>query len=182
MKQINWKEMTVEEIGALVCSHLEKQKISVVLVGGACVTIYSENQYKSADLDFVMGDYSLKELDPIMAEIDLKRGLSTMRHYENKDCPYFIEFPPAPLTVGDEFITKTETIKTKYGILRLLTPEDSVKDRLAAFYHWGDRQSLEQAILICHTRKINLEEVKRWSEKEGASEKYQYFVKALKRK
>lgn len=26
MRQINWKEMTVEEIGALVCSHLEKHQ------------------------------------------------------------------------------------------------------------------------------------------------------------
>ena len=27
-----------------------------------------------------------------------------------------------------------------------LTPTDAVKDRLAAFFHWSDRQSLEQAL------------------------------------
>lgn len=33
----------------------------------------------------------------------------------------------------------------------MLTATDSVKDRLASFYHWNDHQSLEQAILINST-------------------------------
>jgi len=51
----------------------------------------------------------------------------------------------------------------------------SVKDRLAAFYHWNDRQSLQQAALICQTRPVDMKELKRWSEKEGSPEKFQIF-------
>lgn len=179
MKKFAWEKMSVEEIGAAICSHLKAHGISTVLSGGACVTIYSDNQYESRDLDFVMADYSLKEIDPLMTQLGFKRTQS-QRHYENPECPYFIEFPPSPLTVGEEFVTKTATIKNRFGTLCLLRPVDSIKDRLAAFYHWNDRQSLEQAVLICRNKRISLKEVKEWSKKEDALEKYQYFLKMLK--
>jgi hypothetical protein len=53
------------------------------------------------------------------------------------------------------------------GTLRVISPTDCVKDRLAAYYHWGDRQSLEQAILVAEESDVDLNEIKRWSEKEG---------------
>lgn len=179
MKKFNWKEMGVEEISAAICKCLHAHNIKVTLCGGACVTIYSDNQYKSGDLDFVMTDYSLKEIDPIMEELGFIRTRNH-RHYENPECPYFVEFPPGPLTIGEELVKKRNYIKTKYGELCLLTPTDSVKDRLAAFYHWNDRQSLEQAALICKTKKIDLKEVERWSKGEGSIEKYKYFLDKLK--
>lgn len=175
----NWKKMTMAEIGAAICGRLDQYDIAVVLSGGACVTIYSDNRYESSDLDFVMSDYSLKEIDPIMAELGFKRTQG-QRYYENSQCPYFVEFPPSPLTVGEEFVKKTAIIKNKYGILRLLRPVDSVKDRLAAFYHWNDRQSLEQAIMICKAKQINMKEIERWSKNEGALPQFKYFRDALK--
>ena len=90
--------MSVIEMATVICEHLGQHNISTVLVGGTCVTIYSNNEYKSGDLDFVMGDYSLKEIDPLMEEIGFKRT-KPHRHYDNPDSPYFVEFPPAPLTV-----------------------------------------------------------------------------------
>lgn len=44
--------MTLPELAAFVCSHLGQQGIPVVLVGGSCVSIYSDNRYQTADLDF----------------------------------------------------------------------------------------------------------------------------------
>ncbi|MDO8608410.1 MAG: hypothetical protein Q7R40_17905 [Phaeospirillum sp.] len=170
--------MTVQETGAAIWDHLAKNSIKTVLSGGACVTIYSQNKYQSRDLDFVMADYSLKELDPLMEELGFGRTRNN-RHYENPDCPYFVEFPPSPLMVGEEFVNKTALIKNKYGRLRLLRPVDSVKDRLAAFYHWNDRQSLEQALMICKTKRINMKEVERWSKKEGMTEKFLFFKEQL---
>lgn len=178
MKKYHWKKMSVEEMAALICTLLDQHGIKVVLVGGTCVTIYSDNQYKSGDMDFVMPDYSLKEIDPIMAKIGFKRTKS-FRHYDSPGSPYFVEFPPSPLTIGYEFVEETAIIQTKFGKLRLLKPVDSVKDRLAAFYHWNDRQSLEQAVLICKTRRIALKEVERWSKGEGALDKFEYFCKTL---
>ncbi len=58
---------------------------------------------------------------------------------------------------------------------------DSVKDRLAAFYHWNDRQGLEQAINICSEQKIDLTEIERWSLKEEQLEKFKKFKQKLDR-
>jgi hypothetical protein len=45
--------MTMGELAAFVCSHLQRNGIHVVLSGGGCVSIYSEGRYVSYDLDFV---------------------------------------------------------------------------------------------------------------------------------
>jgi hypothetical protein len=57
--------------------------------------------------------------------------------------------------------------KLSTGILKLISPTDCVKDRLAAYYHWGDQQSLLQAILVAQQHKINFDEIRRWSLAEG---------------
>ena len=61
-----------------------------------------------------------------------------------------------------------------------MSPTDCVKDRLAAFYHWNDRQSLEQAILVSRRQAVDLKEIRRWSLKEGMAEKLAVFRKSLK--
>jgi hypothetical protein len=42
-----------------------------------------------------------------------------------------------------------------------------VKDRLAAYYHWGDRQCLEQANLVARENEVDFSELERWSLAEG---------------
>ena len=42
-----------EELAGFVSEGLRKQGIETVLVGGACVTIYSKNRYQSYDLDCI---------------------------------------------------------------------------------------------------------------------------------
>ncbi|MDP2228514.1 MAG: hypothetical protein Q8J78_13680 [Moraxellaceae bacterium] len=46
-------DMSLVELAARVTSHLEQHGIPVVLVGGGCVSVYSENRYQTSDLDFV---------------------------------------------------------------------------------------------------------------------------------
>ncbi len=60
-------------------------------------------------------------------------------------------------------------------ILKLLSPTDCIKDRLAAFYHWNDIQSLDQAILVAKGNKIDLKEIERWSINEGMIDKFKIF-------
>lgn len=157
---------------------LVEREIDAVLVGGACISIYTEYKYISYDLDFV--SYSpLKEIAKALSEIGFKKKSS--RHFVRKDCPFFIEFVAPPLAIGKEPVNKTEIIKTEKGSVVLLTPTDSTKDRLAAFYHWNDYQALEQAVMVAKSQKVNLREVKRWSEKEGFPEKYNVFIHDLKK-
>jgi hypothetical protein len=64
--------------------------------------------------------------------------------------------------------------------LKLLSPTDCVKDRLAAYYYWNDRQSLEQAILVCADNSIDMKEVERWSRNEGMTAQFDIFKRQLK--
>ncbi len=175
--KIDWKNIKIRNLAALVCNELNIGDVDAVLVGGACVSIYTDNTYVSYDLDFVSHS-SLKDIAGILSGLGFHRESS--RHFIRKDCPFFIEFVAPPVAVGSEPIRKEEIIKTHFGSLRLLTPTDSVKDRLAAYYHWNDPQALEQAIMVAKAQKVKLPEIRKWSEKEGHKEKFDKFLKMLK--
>jgi hypothetical protein len=181
MKQYHWEKMNVDEIAAAICSHLHESGLECTLSGGGCVSIYTHNQYQSSDLDFVMGDYESERIDCAMKELGFVRT-RTIRHFEHPDCPFWVEFPPSPLSVGSEIITKKKRVKTKYGTLVLLRPVDCVKDRLAAFYHWGDRQALDQAVMVAREKRVSMKELREWSEGEASLEKFKIFREYIKKR
>lgn len=157
--------MTQAELGAFVQSHLRDKGISLVLSGDAAVSIYSGGRYVSLDLDLVnvySSRFSL--IRRAMQEIGFEERA---RYFKHPDSQFFVEFPPGPLTIGDEPVRQIEEIELPTGTLRVISPTDCVKDRLAAYYHWEDRQSLEQAILVSEESDIDLDDIKRWSNKEG---------------
>jgi hypothetical protein len=78
-----------------------------------------------------------------------------------------MEFPPGPLTVGMEPVKSIRKIRLSTGILHVISPTDCVKDRLAAYYHWGDNQCLAQAAMVCKDNAVDLKEVACWSKAEG---------------
>jgi hypothetical protein len=176
--KINWKEIKIKELAALVCRNLNEKDIDAVLVGGACVSIYTKNKYVSYDLDFV-SYATLKDIAGALTGLGFKRESS--RHFVRDDCPYFIEFVAPPLSIGSERVEKTGKIETHLGGIALLTATDSVKDRLAAYYHWNDPQALEQAVMVAKSQKVNLKVIKKWSLAEGHKEKYENFLKMLKK-
>ena len=51
---INWSKISLGDFAGYISAELRKRGIDVILVGGACVTIYSLNRYQSYDLDFVL--------------------------------------------------------------------------------------------------------------------------------
>lgn len=175
--KIDWKNIGIKELAAIVSAKLNEKGIDAILAGGACVSIYTKNKYLSSDLDFVSAS-SVKEISPVLSELGFVRKSS--RHFEKEGCPFFIEFVPSPAAIGSEPIKGKNILKTRMGYITLLTPTDSVKDRLAAYYHWNDPQALEQALMLAKAQKINLKEVTRWSEKEGHKEKYNVFIRMIK--
>ena len=167
---ISLARLSIGELAAFVADHLSSRGIDVVLVGGACISIYSENRYSSFDLDFVTtGLTNRQRIRSALAEINF---VEEQRYFKNPETAYFIEFPSGPLAIGDEPPTEISTLRYSTGLLRLLSPTDCVKDRLAAYYHWKDRQSLEQAILVAGCHLIDLDEVRRWSDHEGFSNEF----------
>lgn len=174
---ISLSDLTIGELAAYIAEHLRSKGIETVLVGGACISIYSANEYSSFDLDFIItGSSTRKTVRAALAEINFKEE---NRYFTNPETPFFVEFPSGPLAIGDEPPSEISSLRFSTGILRLLSPTDSVKDRLAAFYHWKDQQSLEQAILIVKNHEIDIEEVRRWSVKEGFAEVFEKYVSRL---
>jgi len=175
MKAIS--EMSREELAAYVCTHLKKCGIEITLTGGSCVSIYSQNQYSSMDLDFIEKVYSKREF---LAKCLTGIGFyEENRYFKHPETDLFVEFPPGPLAVGNEPITDIVTIETDTGDLRIISPTECVKDRLAAYYFWNDLQCLDQAILVSKHNNINIAEIKRWSVKEGEEEKFNIFLSKL---
>jgi len=174
---MNLKDISLSDLAASICDHCRRNGIQVVLSGGACVSIYTQNEYMSYDLDFVlMSSVGRKRIKSAMKTLGFNED---GRHFRHPDTPFLVEFLSPPLSVGQEPVREIREIRRGKRILRLLSPTDCVKDRLAAFYHWNDRQSLDQAILVCRDAEVDLHEIKRWSISEGMKNRFGIFKKAI---
>jgi hypothetical protein len=101
------------------------------------------------------------------------------RYFRHADSQFFVEFPPGPLSIGEEPVKQIVEKKLSTGILKVISPTDCVKDRLAAYYHWGDQQSLSQAVLVAKRNKLNIDEIRRWSLAEGNFEEFEKIKNKL---
>jgi len=167
---------TIEELAIVVCDALLKKDINTVLTGGAVVSIYSNNEYVSSDLDFISyGDD--KKIKEVMKELGftMKEG----RYYTHPKTKLFVEFPPPPLAVGNTPIKKVAEIKKRGKILKLLTPTQCVMDRLAAYFFWDDLQCLEQAIQVAQKHPVNLREIRKWAKEDDVLDKFNIFKKKI---
>jgi len=142
-----------------------------VLSGGAAVSIHSGSRYQSFDLDFVENVSSGRErLREVLREIGF---VEKARYFVHSETEFFLDFPAGPLAVGREPVRNIEEIDFPTGKLNVLSPTECVKDRLAAYYHWSDRQSLQQALLVAECKPIDLEEIARWSRVEGKGDEFE---------
>lgn len=160
---------------------LEKAGIRAVLTGGACAAIHTAGGYFSEDVDFVLqSEPSQRGLDEVMASIGFHRRRDQYFHPTTR---FFVEFPAGPLGIGRDLAVKP--IQRRIGgtgpAIRLLSATDSCRDRLAAFYHWNDRQSLDAAVRIGLRNRININRIRAWSARESASARFQQFLRELAR-
>ncbi|WP_156820878.1 hypothetical protein [Dasania marina] len=141
-----------------------------VLVGGLAVEVYTENLYLTNDIDMVDTGYeSADQLKNIMAEIGFQKD---GRIFVNETTDISVEFPPAPLYVGDELITEISSYTHNNVQIPILKVEDVIKDRLSAFLHWGDNPSLAQAITLLMVKQLKLSSFKKFIVAEADNEKW----------
>ncbi len=95
------------------------------------------------------------------------------RYFRHPDSDLLVEFPPGPLGVGDEQVKQVDEIETPTGILRIISPTDCIKDRLAWFYHDNNHQCLQQAVLVAQENPVDLHEIERWSTREGKNREFE---------
>jgi hypothetical protein len=162
------EQTTAIELAALVSQALELAGIKATLSGGGAVSLYTHNRYRSNDLDFV----TTARRDTLAAAL-LPLGFalaSDGRHFGHPTTALFLEFPSGPLEFGRRVVHHDDVprLLTPWGPLRVITPTQCVMDRLAAFWHWHDRQSWDQAVLVASQQAIDYEELIAQAESEGA--------------
>ena len=169
---------SLEDLGALVCATLEAHGISVVLSGGAVVSIYSDAEYVSYDLDFIPTGLARK-VDTAMQSLGFEK---TQRHWTHPKSRYWVEFPPGPVAIGEETIRDFAERETRMGTLRLLAPTECVMDRLAWYFHDADTQCLEQAIEVATRHPVDLKRIGRWArgERPHGEERFREFEQRLR--
>jgi hypothetical protein len=170
------KGTTLKELAFFVCGMLKDAGIDTVLTGGAVVSIYTNEKYKSYDLDFITHS-RMKDVEGALGKVGFFRAGRYFRHPETN---FFVEFPAPPVSIGNMPVRSCNEITSDKGSLNLLTPTQCVMDRLAAFYFWNDMQALEQAVLVALLYDVNMGEISAWSEEEGMTDKYSAFEKELK--
>ena len=149
---IDWATISLKNLAGFLSEEMRKGGVDAILVGGACVTMYTDNRYQSYDLDYV----SYEDMKKVKNVLNGLGFVQKDKYFRHPDCPWVVEFVSPPVAVGRETIQRFASVKTPLGSITCLTPTDSVKDRLASFYHWNDKQGLEQAINICLDQNVNL--------------------------
>jgi hypothetical protein len=169
-----------KELWEYVAVHLKKRGIDTVLVGGAVVSIYSKGAYHSGDLDFVKTSMLVTKLEESMNEIGFKKN---GRHYRHPKCKHlFVEFPGGPpLGIGEDTSIEPDEVKVDGTIIKILSPTDCVKDRLASYIHFRAPEGLDQAILVAKNQDVNLSRVKKWCKGEGADWAFNDFLRGIKK-
>ena len=110
MKKPELSKCTEEELWKYVGYYLTEAGIESVLVGGAVVAIYSKGAYRSGDLDFVAGAGLRPKIQSVLENLGFESVRS--RHFEHPECAHLIiEFPPGPLSIGDDYKIKPAEIQ-----------------------------------------------------------------------
>ena len=171
------RHSTLREVVQAISASLRRHRIEAILTGGACASLHSKGDYLSHDLDYIIRNVVTRtQLEQAMLAVGFARTGAEYRHAE---VPFFVEFPKGPLAIGDDDLV--EPVEIRVGSVKVwtLSATDSCRDRLSAFYHWNDLQSLRVAAAIARRRPVHLETIRAWSLKEGQAVKFRQFEREL---
>ena len=172
------KQSTLLDVIRAVSPALKRHGIRAVLTGGACATVHSRGAYLSNDLDYIIeGRATRTQLDAAMADVGFSRQGAA---YVHSASAFFVEFPAGPLGIGDDDLVKPVEIRVGRARVLALSATDSCRDRLAAFYHWNDRQSLRVAAAIAMAQRVDMRKIREWSTREGHTTGFAEFRRALR--
>jgi hypothetical protein len=121
------------------------------------------------DADFVLGEATDRRLlESALAEIGFL-PTSSSGMFAHPNTPITLDFPKGPLAVGGEYVRETTTLERGERRLRILTPTDCVRDRLAHFFHWNDYTALKAAVGVARTHRehIHFDRLEAWAESES---------------
>jgi len=166
MADVN-RKTSPQELAVLVSQALENAQIRATLSGGGAVALYSDNEYESCDLDFVTNARN-DVIEQAIAPLGFHR-VPGARQFEHPETDYYVEFPPGPLAFGDTVVADEDAtiLHTEFGPLRIVTPTQIIMDRIAAYVHWRDNQSFDQAVMVARRQSVDWTTLYEWAERDG---------------
>jgi len=165
---------TLGDVAVAVGDALRRAGIRAVLTGGACANLYTRGAHLSLDADFVlMEPCKTGDLDRALSDLGFERHRD---RYVHGRVPFVVEFPRGPLGIGEDFRIRPVWLSRRGARTLALSATDACRDRLAAFYHWTDRQSLAVAVRIAERNRVSLAKIRLWSRSEGYLERYREFL------
>lgn len=87
--KIEWQKIGIKELAALISGKLRENGIDAILVGGACVSIYTKNRYQSFSERVYCSPFSLRRLIWFLTYILLLQELLPVH---DKDIPKLVRF------------------------------------------------------------------------------------------
>ena len=95
---------------------LKAAGVVAVLSGGAAISIYTNNRYRSLDLDFVT-NASVSTIASVLAPLGFER--SKDRYFTHPDTDFYVEFSLGPPAVGSTVIREWTRLETPYGAIQM---------------------------------------------------------------
>lgn len=153
---------TWNDIPTFVAVFSEKVKIRdsnsrVVLVGGSAFEFHFPKAHASLDADLSVKVSVSKRNELVSTVLEEMGFFAKGRVYANPKIPFTVDIVSSEVEVGelnmdDEII---EVVSTNGLSFKVLSAEAMILDRLTAWVHWKDAQSLEKVELAAKTnRKI----------------------------
>jgi hypothetical protein len=135
--------MSLVEVAAAVATHLKTHGIDVVVVGGSAITSHVPDVYTSMDVDFaVTSGLDRRRITLALSKLGFRqRG----RIFAHADTAYSLDFVADRPYIDQKPVYGFSEIHTLVGNVRVLRLEDAIADRIAAFLHWSDSESLDVA-------------------------------------
>jgi hypothetical protein len=146
-----------------------------IVVGGEALEIYTQGAYTTGDIDLKT---PLKITEDVLSEWNfIKRG----RTWFNESLDLYVDLLGETLDEGKDAEKRTERVEIEEGaVIRVLSIEDLIIDRLNAFKWWDDKDSkMWVKVMIGIYNKIGKDIDKDYLEGRALSEGLQDVLKEL---
>lgn len=116
-----------------------------------------------------MTSEGLNAISNAIEPLGFYRSNKHARQFDHPETQWYVEFPPGPLAFGAMEVDHKDVpiLTTEFGPLRVVTPTQIIMDRLAAYLHWKDNQSWDQAIMVAKRQDVDWDALSNWAENEG---------------
>jgi len=169
---------TLRHVVEAVSKALKDHGIRAVLTGGACASLHARGDYLSQDLDYIVqGRVTQAAVETALRSVGFSRHGAS---YQHPHSAFFVEFPVGPLAIGADDLVEPVTVRVGRTQVLSLSATDSCRDRLAAFYHWADRQSLDVAVRIAIYQRLKMPVIRAWSIRQGHEARFAEFEAAVR--